>query len=55
MRAVTARGLFLRHEWLRGYGQLTPTLAIMVCALALPIFTLVVDSRAGERRVGEEC
>ena len=41
---MTARGLFLRHEWLRGYGQLTPTLAIMICALALPIFTLVVYS-----------
>ena len=41
---MTARGLFLRHEWLRGYGQLTPTLTIMICALALPIFTLVVYS-----------
>ena len=41
---MTVRGLFLRHEWLRGYGQLTPTLAIMICALALPIFTLVVYS-----------
>ena len=40
---MTVRGLFLRHEWLRGYGQLT-TLTIMMCALALPIFTLVVYS-----------
>ena len=38
------RTLFLRHEWLRGYAQLTPTLTIMICALALPIFTLVVYS-----------
>ena len=41
---MTARGLFLRHEWLRGYAQLTPTLTIMICALALPIFTLLVYS-----------
>ena len=38
------RALFLRHEWLRGYAQLSPALTIMICALALPIFTLVVYS-----------
>ncbi len=39
-----ARALFLKHEWLRGYTLLSPTLLMMVCALALPIFTLVVYS-----------
>jgi len=39
-----ARALFLRHEWLRGYTLLSPTLLVMVCALALPIITLVVYS-----------
>ena len=38
------RALFLKHEWLRGYALLSPTLLMMVCALALPIFTLVVYS-----------
>jgi len=38
------RALFLKHEWLRGYTLLSPTLLMMVCALALPIFTLVVYS-----------
>jgi spermidine/putrescine transport system permease protein len=38
------RALFLRHEWLRGYTLLSPTLLVMICALALPIFTLVVYS-----------
>ncbi len=33
------RALFLRHEWLRGYALLSPTLLVMVCLLALPIFT----------------
>ncbi len=41
---MTMRALFLRHEWLRGYAQLSPALTIMICALALPIFTLVVYS-----------
>ena len=41
---ATMRALLLRHEWLRGYAQLTPTLTLMICALALPIFTLVVYS-----------
>ncbi len=39
-----ARALILKHEWLRGYTLLSPTLLMMVCALALPIFTLVVYS-----------
>ena len=38
------RALFLKHEWLRGYTLLSPTLLVMLCALALPIFTLVVYS-----------
>ncbi len=38
------RALFLKHEWLRGYTLLSPTLMVMICALALPIFTLVVYS-----------
>lgn len=36
--------MFLRHEWLRGYAQLSPALLIMICALALPIVTLFVYS-----------
>ncbi len=40
----TARAYFLKHEWLRGYTLLSPTLIVMICALALPIFTLVVYS-----------
>ena len=39
-----ARALFLKHEWLRGYALLSPTLLVMIFALALPIFTLVVYS-----------
>ena len=39
-----ARAVFLRNEWLRGYTLLSPTLLVMICALALPIFTLVVYS-----------
>ena len=39
-----ARALFLKHEWLRGYSLASPTLLVMVCLLALPIFTLVVYS-----------
>ncbi len=42
--ASRVRALFLKHEWLRGYTLLSPTLLVMVCALALPIFTLVVYS-----------
>jgi len=38
------RTVFLRHEWLRGYTLMSPTLIVMICALALPIFTLVVYS-----------
>jgi spermidine/putrescine transport system permease protein len=40
----TIRRYFLRHGWLRGYALLSPTLTVMICALALPIFTLVVYS-----------
>jgi len=39
-----ARALFLKHEWLRGYTLMSPALLVMICALALPIFTLVVYS-----------
>jgi spermidine/putrescine transport system permease protein len=39
-----ARALFLKHEWLRGYALLSPTLLVMICALALPIVSLVVYS-----------
>ena len=40
----TARACLLKHEWLRGYTLLSPTLIVMICALALPIFTLVIYS-----------
>ncbi|MED5421102.1 MAG: ABC transporter permease, partial [Pseudomonadota bacterium] len=42
--STAARRYFLKHEWLRGYAMLSPTLLVMICALALPIFTLVVYS-----------
>ena len=42
--ASRTRALFLKHEWLRGYALLSPTLLVMICALALPIGTLVVYS-----------
>jgi spermidine/putrescine transport system permease protein len=38
------RVYFIRHEWLRGYSLASPALTVMICALALPIFTLVVYS-----------
>jgi len=38
------RAFFLRHEWLRGYTLASPALMVMICALALPFFTLVVYS-----------
>ncbi len=41
---LRARALFLKHEWLRGYTLLSPTLLMMFCLLALPIFTLVTYS-----------
>lgn len=40
----SARALFLKHEWLRGYALLSPTLLVMICALALPILTLLIYS-----------
>ncbi len=39
-----ARALFLKHEWLRGYTLLSPTLLVMIGALAVPIVSLVVYS-----------
>jgi len=41
---VTARSLIRKHEWLRGYLLLSPTLLVMICALALPVLTLVLYS-----------
>lgn len=38
------RALFLKHEWLRGYTLLSPTLLVMICALALPILILTAYS-----------
>ena len=38
------RGMFLRHEPLRGYALLSPTLLLMVVVLALPLFLLAVMS-----------
>jgi len=40
----SVRAYFLKHEWLRGYTLLSPTLMVMICALALPIFTLILYS-----------
>lgn len=34
----------MKHEWLRGYSLLSPTLLTMICLLALPIFTLLTYS-----------
>ncbi len=42
--ASRVRALFLKHEWLRGYFLLSPTLLFMICALALPLLTLVLYS-----------
>lgn len=38
------RAYFLKHEWLRGYMLLSPALLVMICALALPILTLIIYS-----------
>ncbi len=38
------RAYFLKHEWVRGYTLLSPSLLVMICLLALPIFTLVAYS-----------
>lgn len=35
-----ARALFLKHEWLRGYTLMLPTLLVMVCLMCLPLFNL---------------
>ena len=44
VRMSRVRTIFLRHEWLRGYSLLSPTLLMMICALALPIVSLVIYS-----------
>ena len=36
-----ARALFLKHEWLRGYSLLSPTLLVMVALMCVPLFQLV--------------
>ena len=41
---MRVRRRFLRNEGLRGYALMSPALAVMTCALALPVFTLVVYS-----------
>ncbi len=38
------RAIFLRHEWLRGYTLLSPTLFVMIALMCLPIFTLLAHS-----------
>ena len=38
------RALFLKHDWLRGYALLSPTLLVMIGAIALPIIMLLVYS-----------
>ena len=38
------RALFLKHDWLRGYALLSPTLLVMIAAIALPIIMLLVYS-----------
>ncbi len=35
-----ARALFLKHEWVRGYTLLSPTLLVMICLMCLPLFML---------------
>lgn len=39
-----ARALFLKHEWLRGYLLLSPTLLVMICLMCVPLFMLVAYS-----------
>lgn len=38
------RALFLKHEWLRGYLLLSPTLLVMICLMCVPLFMLVAYS-----------
>ena len=38
------RGFMLRHEWARGYALLSPTLAVMILAMCLPVFMLAAHS-----------
>ena len=35
---------FLKHEWLRGYSLLSPTLGVMIAFMCLPLFMLVAHS-----------
>lgn len=37
-------GFFLRNEWARGYALLSPTLAVMILAMCLPVFMLAAHS-----------
>ena len=36
--------VFLRHEWIRGYTLLSPTLLVMILLMCLPLFQLVAYS-----------
>ncbi len=38
------RALFLKHEWLRGYLLLSPTLLVMICLMCVPLFMLIAYS-----------
>ena len=38
------RAIFLKHEWLRGYTLMTPTLLVMVLLMCLPLFMLIAYS-----------
>ena len=42
------RALFLKHEWLRGYFLLSPTLLFMICALALLIHKRVASAKIAQ-------
>ena len=42
--AFRARAVFLKHEWLRGYTLMSPTLLVMICLMCLPLFMLVTYS-----------
>jgi len=39
-----ARAIFLKHEWLRGYTLMSPTLLVMICLMCLPLFMLFAYS-----------
>jgi len=42
--AFKVRSVFLKHEWLRGYLLLSPTLLVMICLMCVPLFMLVAYS-----------